>query len=73
MIVDITIFCRLFVFRFLQSRRCKRPGSRSSCNRFISDTDVVRLYDPCNSLRSALDVGFCRCGDRFCARCVSLC
>ena len=36
----------------------------------MSDTDVVKLKDLCNSLRSALDVGCCRCGDRFCIRCV---
>ena len=32
--------------------------------------DVVSMYDPCDSLRSALDVGYCCCGDRFCVRCV---
>ena len=36
----------------------------------MSDTDFERLKDPCDSLRSALDVGYCSCGDRFGVSCV---
>ena len=30
----------------------------------MSNTDIVRLYYPCDGLRSALDVRYCRCSDR---------
>ena len=36
----------------------------------MSNTDVVRLYDPSDSLRSALDVGYRSSGDRFGVHCV---
>ena len=30
----------------------------------MSNTDIVRLQYPCDGLRSALDVRYCRCSDR---------